>query len=459
MANHPPSFFGHDEKIVDIPEGSLSHRFGFSGVPALFDPISRTEKIGALRKELIETLGLFSHRSFTILEVLHGAIHRGLALAMKEPQDTCKNQPKDARNGGDDLSNHAIKRGLFGKSLFLGFHDRVSFADHRFESPHLLDQIQISIAELSIGKFQLLAGFAHHLAGHCIRCPDQFTYLTLDLLAMLLIPTDRSVSVEVLVHLNTQLSELGQRGIGCVDLGLSNQCFQTCFPLSHRWIGQLAGRGAIGLSKRLGILLDLVVHLPQVRDRFGGTLIIPLLLDFAVAGRFGFRLDYPLEPLIDRTGRISHRILNAASGFHRAQGWLVELAKPMGFSQSPSILSFRTKVTEPAILEHQSKNRPVILVRDRMDQLSVFGLIAEPHAQGDLDGVDPKQRPTVGSDVVLPGGIVQKNNRPMRCVLGQPSLQFPELAGAHSDISLDIQVTIRTPRTEHILNPFNRGES
>ena len=128
------------------------------------------------------------------------------------------------------------------------------------------------------------------------------------------------------------------------------------------------------------VFLDLIVDLAQVQGGFVGGLKVSLLFELCVAGRLGLSLDNTLEPLIDRLDGVSNRIEDPSSGPHGADGWLVQLAEPVGFAQSAAILGLGAEVTELAVLEHQNKNRAVGLVRHRVDQLAELGLIAKPHS-------------------------------------------------------------------------------
>ena len=46
----------------------------------------------------------------------------------------------------------------------------------------------------------------------------------------------------------------------------------------------------------------------------------------------------------------------------------------------------------------------------------------------------------------------------MRSIVGQPCLELSELIGTCTDISLDVQVTLRRPGTQDILHLIDLGE-
>ena len=210
MPDHPSGFLGHDEQIVDISECSFSEGFGFPGVAPFFDPFTGAEQVAAFRKELIEPLGFRGDGLLALLEVLDGLVHRGFAFAMEEPQDSGEQEPEEARDGRYDLTYHATEFGLLFNPFFLSFDQLVCVAKHGLKASHLLDEVQVSVAEFHVSKFELFASFGHDSTGNRIRSPHQFGYLALEVLAILWVPSHGSIAVEVLIELGCQLTQLRQ---------------------------------------------------------------------------------------------------------------------------------------------------------------------------------------------------------------------------------------------------------
>ena len=161
-------------------------------------------------KELIESLGFLGDGFLALLEVLDSLIHGGFAFAMEEPQDSGEQEPEEARDGRYDLSNHATEFGLLFDPFFLRVDQLVCFAKHGFKATHLLDEVQVPVAEFHIGEFELFASFGHDPTGHRIRSPHQLGHLAFELLAMLWVTSHCGISVEVLIELGCQLTQLGQ---------------------------------------------------------------------------------------------------------------------------------------------------------------------------------------------------------------------------------------------------------
>ena len=214
MSDHSSCFLGHDEQIIDITECTFAEGFGFPGVTAFFDPFTGAEQIATLGKELIESLGFLGDGFLALLEVLDGLVHGGFAFAMKEPQDSGEQEPEEARDGRYDLSNHATEFGLLFDPFFLCVDQLVCFAKHGLKTAHLLDKVQVPVAEFHIGEFELLASLDHHAIGHRIRGPYKFGNLAFELLAMLWVPSHCGIPVEVLIELGCQLTQLGQSVAG-----------------------------------------------------------------------------------------------------------------------------------------------------------------------------------------------------------------------------------------------------
>ena len=161
-------------------------------------------------KELIESLGFLGDGFLALLEVLDSLVHGGFAFAMEEPQDSGEQEPEEARDGRYDLSYHATEFGLLFDPFFLRVDQLVCFAKHGFKASHLLDEVQVSVAEFHIGEFELFASFGHDPTGHRIRSPHQLGHLAFELLAMLWVTSHCGISVEVLIELGCQLTQLGQ---------------------------------------------------------------------------------------------------------------------------------------------------------------------------------------------------------------------------------------------------------
>ena len=123
--------------------------------------------------------------------------------------------------------------------------------------------------------------------------------MTFDFTSVFLVSPNRSVAVEVSIHLDPKPPQGLQRILGITKLGFGSKRLDLVAPLLQRRAGKLSCSRFVAEQKILRFLLDISEDFSQVRDGLRASLQIPLLFQFLRFCRLGFRLNHSVQPLID----------------------------------------------------------------------------------------------------------------------------------------------------------------